>query len=246
MRYFLEISYDGTAYHGWQYQNNAISIQQVLSEALSTILRSDVKIVGSGRTDAGVHASQQFAHFDFEKELLLDLCYRLNGYLPKDIAVHSLKEVHNDTNARFQAKSRSYIYRMHKSKSPFKTGRSFLFDRPLDLSLMNECCELIKNWEDFQSFSKVHTDVATFNCEIFEARWEESNDGFTFYVSANRFLRGMVRALVGTMLEVGEGKKSVEDFLQILKSKDRRQAGSSAPAHGLYLSRVEYPNEIYV
>lgn len=247
MRYFLEISYDGTAYHGWQIQNNASSVQQVLNEALSTILRQEVTTIGSGRTDTGVHALNQVVHFDVSADTKVgDLCYKLNRLLPLDISANYLSRVQEDASARFAAVSRSYLYRIHQRKNPFLTHRSYLFNRPLDLMAMNESCEIIKRWMDFESLSKVQTDVNHFNCEIFDARWEEGNGELNFHVSANRFLRGMIRAMVGTMLLVGEGKINLDSFEEILESRDRNKAGRSVPAHGLYLKDIIYPKEVYL
>lgn len=247
MRYFLELSYHGGAYHGWQIQPNAITVQQVLNEALSTILRQTIETIGSGRTDTGVHASKQVVHFDIDQPITgLDLPHKLNSLLPKSMAIHSCRAVKEDVNARFEATSRSYVYKLNKHKNPFEEGLSYLYPRPLDLAAMNACCEVIKDWTDFESFSKVHTDVHTFDCTITDARWEEDNEGYRFYVSANRFLRGMVRALVGTMLLAGEGKLTPEGFVEILESKDRKKAGRSVPAQGLYLCAVDYPDEIYI
>ncbi|UXP33652.1 tRNA pseudouridine(38-40) synthase TruA [Reichenbachiella agarivorans] len=247
MRYFLDISYDGTAYHGWQIQNNASTVQQVLGEALSTILRQEVVTTGSGRTDKGVHAINQVVHFDLDPNIKTQsLIHKLNGLLPKDISANELRRVQDDAHARFSAVSRSYLYRMHTRKSPFLEGKSFLFTRHLDLEAMNLSCDIIKRWLDFESLSKVHTDVHTFNCEIFDAYWESHNDEINFHVSANRFLRGMIRAMVGTMILVGESKINLDTFEAILESKDRTKAGSCVPAHGLYLKDIIYPKEIYI
>ncbi len=246
MRYFLELSYDGTRYHGWQIQKNAITVQQVLDESLSKILRQPIATVGSGRTDTGVHALMQVAQFDAERAVSSNLVARLNSLLPKDIAVHSCRQVKEEAHARFDATLRSYVYKINGSKSPFEEGLSYHYSRDLDMNVMERCCEVLREWTDFESFSKVHTDVHTFVCRIFEARWEHQNDQLRFYVSANRFLRGMVRAMVGTMLLAGEGKISTEEFKKILESKDRKKAGRSVPACGLYLSEVTYPKEIYI
>lgn len=247
MRYFLEISYDGIAYHGWQIQNNASTVQQVLNEALSTILRQDISTIGSGRTDTGVHALNQVVHFDVSPETKVgDLCHKLNSLLPTDISANELRRVQEDANARFAAISRSYLYRIHRQKNPFLIHQSYLYNRALDLDMMNESCEIIKRWMDFESFSKIHTDVNHFNCEIFDAKWEEYNGEIHFHVSANRFLRGMIRAMVGTMLLVGEGKINLDTFEEILESRDRTKAGRSVPAHGLYLKDIIYPKDIYL
>lgn len=246
MRYFLELSYDGTCYHGWQIQDNAVSVQQVLNEALSKILRAEVSTVGSGRTDTGVHALVQVVHFEFDESLPENLPARLNSLLPKDMAVASCVQVTHEAHARFDATSRSYVYKIHQAKNPFLDGQSYLYTPKLDLDKMNDCSRLILDWIDFECFSKVHTDVRTFDCTISEARWEKKNDQIFFYVSANRFLRGMVRAMVGTLLLAGERKLSLSEFKNILESKDRKKAGRSVPACGLYLSEVKYPKEIYL
>ncbi len=247
MRYFVDISYDGTQYHGWQIQNNARTVQGVLNESLSTILRTDISTIGSGRTDTGVHATMQIVHFDFEKEI--DGCQfiaKLNSLLPQDIAANQLRRVREGASARFEAVSRTYIYKIHKHKNPFKQGQSYHFNQPIDLKQMNVCCDLIKNWSDFEAMSKAKTEVNNFNCEVFEARWEKHNDETHFQVSANRFLRGMIRALVGTMLDVFQGRRTIEEFQCILESRDRKKAGRSVPAHGLYLWDIAYPKEIYL
>lgn len=247
MRYFIDISYDGSAYHGWQIQNNAKTVQGALNEALSTILRTEISTIGSGRTDTGVHAIMQMVHFDFENQIDPDLLVaKLNSLLPQDISANHIAAVKEDVSARFDAISRAYIYKIHQHKSPFQQGLSYHFHQPLDLGEMNACCELIKKWKDFESMSKVKTEVNTFNCEIFTAYWEKHNDELHFHVSANRFLRGMVRALVGTLLDVGQGRMSIEEFEAVLESKDRKKAGRSVPAHGLYLRDIIYPKDIYL
>lgn len=247
-RYFLEISYIGTAYHGWQVQTNAVSIQEVINNALSMKLRSDINCTGSGRTDAGVHALMQVAHFDVVNEIddLIDFQYQLNSMLPRDISINSIFQVHESASARFDASSRSYIYRLHQKKDPFHDGRSYFFDHQLEINKMNAACQVILNWTDFEAFSRVKTDVNTFNCTVSHAAWEQNNDKLTFSVTANRFLRSMVRSMVGTMLDIGENKISLDDFQAILESKDRKKAGRSVPACGLYLSNIEFPNTIKV
>jgi tRNA pseudouridine38-40 synthase len=234
-RYFLEISYIGTAYHGWQFQPNAVSIQEVINNALSMKLRSEINCTGSGRTDAGVHALMQVAHFDVENKIndLIDFQHQLNSMLPRDISINSIFPVHD-------------IYKLNQNKDPFHHGRSYLFDHQLDLESMNAACQVILNWTDFQAFSRVRTDVNTFNCTISHATWEQNNDKLIFSVTANRFLRSMVRTLVGTMLDIAEKKISLDDFQAILKSKDRKKAGRSVPACGLYLSKIEFPETIKV
>ena len=247
MRYFLDIAYRGTAFHGWQIQPNAITVQEEINRALSTLLQLETECLGSGRTDAGVHASQQIAHFDIYQKLDTSrFQYKLNALLPYEISIQGIRQVKEEAHARFDAVSRSYQYHIHKLKNPFKTGLSYLFSRPVDVQKIGEATQLIKSWENFQAFSKVHTDVKTFNCTIHHIDWSESNDSHVFSVSANRFLRGMVRAMVGTLLEIGQNKLSVADLELVLKSGVRSNAGRSAPPEGLFLSAVEYPKDIYL
>ena len=241
MRYLLDIAYNGTNYHGWQMQNNAVSVQQILEEALSRLLREPIRITGSGRTDTGVHAEQQPAHFDIEKELDCELIlFRLNAMLPPDVAIKVLEPTNEGFHARFSAKKRRYAYRICRKKNPFMLNQCYLFARPLNIEAMNEAAKLLLQWEDFECFSKVATDVKHFRCNVTEAQWVENGNELIFYVSANRFLRNMVRAIVGTLLDVGEGKISVDDVQKILESRKRSKAGRSAPAQGLYLIEVTY------
>ncbi|MCE7060964.1 tRNA pseudouridine(38-40) synthase TruA [Dyadobacter sp. CY343] len=246
MRYFLEFSYRGTAYNGWQKQNNALGVQQVLEEALTKLFRTTVELTGSSRTDTGVHAEQQFAHFDLNNPISdYDLfIYKINGMIPRDIAVRNVYQVAADLNSRFAASHRKYEYRISKRKNPFLTGLSFLLKADLDVDLMNEAAGLLLRHNDFESFSKIHTNVNNFRCTITEAIWIETEDMLVFHIQANRFLRGMVRAVVGTLLEVGKGKKSVQDFEEVIISKDRKNAGAQAPAEGLFLTEVGYPESI--
>lgn len=244
MRYFLSLSYFGEAYHGWQRQPNAVTVQEVIEHALSTLIRSAISIVGAGRTDTGVHAREIFAHFDTEIELPEDLVHRLNRLLPEDIAVNGLKEVPEEAHARFSAVARTYEYHIVRRKDPFERDRAYLLTRPLDIQAMNEAAELLKSYVDFECFSKSNTDVNTFNCQITSAYWEERGDLLIFHITADRFLRNMVRAIVGTLLEVGMGKLTLQDVKAIIKSKDRSEAGVSVPAKGLYLTRVDYPEGI--
>jgi len=221
LRYFIELSYNGKNYHGWQNQPNAISVQEVIEKGLSTLLRSKIAIVGAGRTDAGVHASQMFAHFDTEITIVEEeLVYKLNSFLPKDIAIHSIFKVAKDAHARFNALSRAYLYRISTSKNVYNTMLAY------------------------QCFSKSKTDVKTYNCDIMSATWLEHNGELQFTIKADRFLRNMVRAIVGTMIEIGSGKLSIDDLHEIIKSKDRSNAGFSVPAHGLYLTEVLYPQTV--
>ncbi|MEM8894266.1 MAG: tRNA pseudouridine(38-40) synthase TruA [Bacteroidota bacterium] len=246
MRYFLEISYLGTAYHGWQLQKNANSVQAEINKALSTFLRHDINVVGSGRTDTGVHARKQVLHFDVD--LPLDesqLLFKLNALLPKDISAKSVSRVKSDAHARFDATKRSYEYHMHLTKNPFLEGLSYFYPHECDVIMMNSAAELLLGKQNFQCFSKVKTEVNTFDCDITTAQWVLENEKLVFHVSADRFLRGMVRAIVGTLLSVGKGKMTAEEFREVIESKDRRKAGRAAPAHGLYLTEVLYPLEIY-
>ena len=245
MRYFLFLSYNGTRYHGWQIQDNAITVQQVLNESLSTILRREITTMGSGRTDTGVHARMQVAHFDLEEHVDEEfLVRRLNGILPKDIAAHSIRLENSEASTRFNAVSRQYHYKIHLNKSPFLENLSYGFFRELNIDLMNHACKQLTDWRDFECFSRVKTEVNNFYCDIFEAKWLRENDDVLFSVRANRFLRGMVRAIVGTMLEIGQEKIDSKDFQRILESRDRKKAGRAVPPQGLYLNDIVYPEEI--
>ncbi|EDP71629.1 putative tRNA pseudouridine synthase A [Flavobacteriales bacterium ALC-1] len=245
MRFFIELSYNGKEYHGWQNQPNAISVQEVLEKALSTILKAEVSVMGAGRTDAGVHASQMFAHFDFEKEFeYKDVVYKLNSYLPKDIAVSTIFEVKPDAHARFEAKSRTYHYKISTSKNVFDYDFAYQVQLPLDVEAMNTACKILFEYKDFQCFSKSNTDVKTYNCDIKEAFWTQNSNQLIFTITADRFLRNMVRAIVGTMVNIGLGKLKPEDLHKIIASKNRSEAGFSVPAHGLYLAKIVYPDSI--
>lgn len=246
MRYFIELSYNGKNYCGWQNQPNSVSIQQVMEEKLSTLLREKIEIVGAGRTDSGVHAKQMFAHFDTEQDFIPEkLIYKLNAFLPKDIAVHNIGRVHEKAHARFDATKRSYQYYICTQKDVFMYEKAMYVNLPLDVEKMNQAAQLLFQYTDFQCFSKSNTDVHTYNCDIYEAYWERKNDMLIFSISANRFLRNMVRAIVGTLIEVGLNKMSVSDFEQVIKSKNRCKAGASVPAYGLFLTKVEYPKTIF-
>ena len=247
MRYFLELSYNGKAYHGWQIQPNAISVQEILEKALSTILKIKISTMGAGRTDAGVHASQMFAHFDFDNKIeSKDLVYKLNSFLPKDISVISIFEVKPEMHARFYATSRTYHYKISTSKNVFDYDFAYQVQLPLDVEAMNEACKILFQYKDFQCFSKSNTDVKTYNCDIKEAYWTNKEDQLIFVITADRFLRNMVRAIVGTMVNIGLGKLKPEDLHQIITSKNRSEAGFSVPAHGLYLVEIVYPETIKI
>jgi len=242
LRYFIELSYDGTHYHGWQSQPNAVTVQDKIEKALSLLLRSTLKITGAGRTDAGVHARQMFAHFDAEISLDTDdLVYKLNSFLPKDIAIQQIFPVKPDAHARFDAVSRSYAYYLHRHKNPFLKNYSWHFKKDLDISKMSEAASYLLLFDDFKSFSKTHTDVKTYICNIKKAYWEQTDEQLIFYITADRFLRNMVRAIVGTLIEVGLGKIDIEKFVQIIKARNRNKAGFSVPAHGLFLEKIVYP-----
>lgn len=247
MRYFLDISYNGAAYHGWQRQANAHTVQQEIEEGLSRILGAQIGITGSGRTDTGVHAKKQIAHFDAETELPeSQIQYKLNGLLPDEVAINSCRKVQPEAHARFDAQERGYHYYIHQKKTPFLVGQSYYFSHSLNVERMNEAAQKLLGKQDFESFSRVKTEVNNFFCEILTANWYRENDQLIFNVRANRFLRGMVRALVGTLLEVGRGKLTVEDFVTIIAAKNRTKAGRAVPPHGLYLSEVNYSEEIYL
>ncbi len=246
-RYFFEIAYNGSSYHGWQNQANAIGVQQVVENALSKLLREKIAIVGSGRTDAGVHCIQQFFHVDikseFEPQFLL---VRLNSFLPKDISIQALQKVKSEAHARYDAFERSYEYKITKVKNPFLAGYAYYFFQDVDMPLMNKAASLLVGTHDFECFSKVKTDVNNFSCNIKLAKWNQKSGLLVFNISANRFLRGMVRAIVGTLLDVGTGKISVVEFEKIMAGKDRKKAGMNVPPEGLYLKEVKYPKSIVI
>ncbi len=243
-RYFLQCSYKGTHYHGWQVQPNAISVQEVFEKALTTILREKIAVVGAGRTDTGVHASFFVLHFnvdeaEFDTEKLV---YKLNSFLPADVAIQKIWRVDGELHARFSALSRTYKYYISVSKNPFATETSMSYYKPLDIVQMNKAAEVLLDYEDFTSFSRLHTDVKTNNCKVVSAFWAEENNRLVFTIKADRFLRNMVRAIVGTLLEVGKGKLSVDGFKKIIELKNRGAAAASAPAQGLFLTNIEYPD----
>ncbi len=245
MRYFIEFSYNGKAYHGWQNQPNAISVQQVLEEALSKMLRTKITVMGAGRTDAGVHASEMFAHFDIADEFDVEsIVFKLNCYLPKDIAIKDIFQVNVNAHARFNAKSRTYNYRIANKKNPFSSDFAYHIYFDLDIKKMNEACGILLQYKDFQCFSKSNTDVKTYHCEIKEANWKSEKDELIFTITADRFLRNMVRAIVGTMIEIGLGKIEANQLHQIIESKNRSEAGYSVPANGLYLTKIVYPDTL--
>jgi len=260
MRYFINLSYDGKNYHGWQIQPGAITVQEVLNKALSTLLREQIEVVGAGRTDAGVNASMMIAHFDkaplltspegeeshpvdkeMSKEELYQLKYRLNKLLPQDIAIHDIYPVADDAHARFSATSRTYHYYIITEKTPFEPY-AYRFPQPLDFEKMNEACKVLFDYIDFTSFSKLHTDVKTNNCKIMHAEWKQVTPiKWEFTITADRFLRNMVRAIVGTLIDVGRGAITIKQFREIIEKKDRCSAGTSVPGNALFLCNITYP-----
>lgn len=241
MRYFIKFCYNGSNYHGWQSQPNATTVQETLTKAMATLLQQPIELMGAGRTDTGVHARVMFAHFDAEASFDLHaMVHKLNSFLPKDIAVYEIIPVHDTAHARFDARLRTYQYHIHIHKDPFLTDLSWYCVNKPDVEAMNKAAELLLSHTDFECFSKVHTEVHTFHCRISFARWEEKGNSLTFTISADRFLRNMVRAIVGTLLNVGTGKLSLADFQAVLDSKNRSEAGFSVPAHGLYLTDITY------
>lgn len=241
MRYFIQFSYNGTQYHGWQSQPNANAVQSTLTTAINTLLDTNVVLVGAGRTDTGVHARTMFAHFDIDKTIDNDqIVHKLNSFLPSDIVVFQFHLVHSDAHARFDAKKRTYQYHINTFKNAFSDHLSWYYHKNLDIDLMNEAAKILFNHIDFESFSKTNTDVNTYNCTIYEAHWKKQNNELVFTISADRFLRNMVRAIVGTLVYVGLHKISLEDFNNIIIGKKRANAGFSVPACGLYLTEIEY------
>lgn len=241
-RYFIKLAYNGKNYHGWQIQENAHSVQAEINEKLSLIIAERINVTGCGRTDTGVHAREFFAHFDIEQPAieLKDLTYKLNRFLPADIVVFDVFEVDEQTHARFSAKSRTYKYYITKTKDPFNEGFNYYYHRPLELNRMNEAANYLLYYNDFTSFSKLHTQTKTNLCRVIQANWELAADNYIFTIKADRFLRNMVRAIVGTMVEIGKGKIKPEEMKQIIEANDRSRAGFSVPAHGLFLEKVEY------
>jgi tRNA pseudouridine38-40 synthase len=240
-RYFIDFSYFGKNYFGYQRQPREISVQEILENALSTKLREQIKIVGAGRTDTGVHAKKMFAHFETTENLGDNFVYQLNSLLPEDIAVQKIFKVKNDFHARFDATYRTYEYQISLEKNPFTKDFSWQIRRGrIDVDKMNEACKILFETTDFTSFAKLHADNKTNNCKIYKAVWEQNETELKFTISADRFLRNMVRAIVGTMIELGAGKISLEDFKEIILAKNRNLAGTSAPPQGLFLVDVGY------
>jgi tRNA pseudouridine38-40 synthase len=248
-RYFIFLSYKGTSYHGWQLQPNSVTVQKILENALSLVLGEKISTTGAGRTDAGVHARFFCAHFD---SLSPDLCnnknlvFRLNSFLPDDISVSEIKKVQSGANARYSAISRTYKYYVSRRKDPFLTGSSWFLHGEIDVTAMNQACSILFRHSDFTSFSKLHSGSVTNICKIYEAFWVEEDNRLVFTIRADRFLRNMVRAIVGTMIEIGMGKMNLTEFEEVILSADRCRAGTSAPARGLFLADIEYPVEIFL
>jgi tRNA pseudouridine38-40 synthase len=248
-RYFIKLAYNGRNYHGWQSQQNAHSVQDELEKCLSFKLRENIKISGCGRTDTGVHAREFFAHFDsiahFDEKTKSDFINRLNIFLPSDIVVYDLYYVKNEANARFDALSRTYKYYISRKKNPFKNDTSFYVYGNLDLDAMIKATNLLFEYSDFTSFSKLHSQTNNNLCNILEAKWIDSDSMLVFEISANRFLRNMVRAITGTLLEVGQGKLSLDGFKNVIEARNRERAGFSVPAHALFLEKVIYPDDLF-
>lgn len=248
-RYFIFVAYEGSLYHGWQIQPGSATVQKTLEEALSTILEENIEATGAGRTDTGVHAEFFCAHFDSKLEDLhtrKNLIFRINKYLPKDIAVSEIRKVIPEAHARFSAMSRTYKYYITRVKDPFRNNSSWYIFGDLDLQKMNAACEILFRHIDFTSFSKLHTDVKTNNCRIYRAEWSSEGSRLIFTIKADRFLRNMVRAIVGTLVMVGQGKMDAPVFENIILARARCKAGKSAPAKGLFLTDIEYPPGLFI
>jgi len=246
MRFFIELSYKGTNYHGWQVQPNANTVQAEINKALSLVLSAKIEVAGAGRTDAGVHAKQMFAHFDYDKEFdFHTTIIKLNSFLANDIAVRSFLKVKDEASSRFDALSRIYHYNVVQQKNPFKTMAYFVH-KPLDVKQMNLACQHLLGKQDFTSFSKTNTQTFTNNCNVMLASWQWQDGELVFSIKADRFLRNMVRAIVGTLLEVGIDKIKAAQVKEIIDQKDRCMAGTSVPANALFLSEIEYPKDIFI
>ncbi len=248
MRYFIELSYHGKHYYGWQKQANEISVQETIEKALSLLLKEEISVIGCGRTDAGVHARQFFLHFDTDKQLDKEkLKYKLNSFLPEDIGIFQVFRVRDEAHARFNAVSRSYQYKISLEKNVFENDLSlYLYQKDLNVEKMNEAAALLLKYTDFKCFSRSKTDVKTYDCNITAAYWELEGQHLEFFITANRFLRNMVRAIVGTLLEVGRERMTLEEFKNVIELRDREKAGASVKAKGLYLTRVMYPDSIFI
>ena len=245
MRYFVFFAYNGAGYHGWQSQPNALTVQQEMEQAFEKLLQEPIALTAAGRTDAGVHASFMVAHFDTSNSLPENLCFLLNQYLSDAISIDRIQNVSDSAHARFDALSRTYQYTISSVKNPFRYPYQYYIKGSLDLAQMNASAALLLEYEDFECFSKVNTDVKTFMCQIEKAHWESLENQYIFTIKANRFLRNMVRAIVGTLIEIGQGKRTLDSLYKTLRSKDRSQAGYSVPAHALFLTDIEYPKTLF-
>ncbi len=245
-RYFLELSYKGEEFSGFQVQHNAVTIQSEMERALHVFFRENIALTGSSRTDAGVHALQNYFHFELEKTFPQEALYNLNAILHKDIVVKSVREVNADAHCRFHATARSYQYYIYHTKNPFLQDRAWYFPYTVKRELLDQCAALVLENQNFLAFSKRNTQVKTFRCEVLESRWEEENGSLVYYVTANRFLRGMVRGLVGTMLRVARGGMKMDAFETLLREGEHSTADFSAPAKGLFLMHVSYPATLFV
>lgn len=241
----MYLAYNGANYCGWQIQPNGLSVQEVIEKSLSTLLRMPITIVGAGRTDAGVHAREMAAHFEAEVQDVTLLTNKLNRILPKDIVVYKIVRVKEDAHARFDATSRLYRYYLTTEKDPFMYPYKYKVHGSIDVEMMNKCSRILFEYIDFTSFSKLHTDVKTNDCKIIHAQWEQQGEDYVFTIQANRFLRNMVRAVVGTLLEAGRGKLDEVGMRRVIEAKDRAVAGLSVPAHALFLEEIEYPPHIF-
>ena len=245
MRYFVKLAYDGSAFFGWQVQPNHSTVQETLEKAFSLLLKEDIALTGCGRTDTGVHAKEYFAHFDSEQVMergaIEQLVFRLNSFLPKEIVIFDIYSMPENAHARFDATARSYNYYINLNKDPFTSHYAHRVFEQLDIEMMNEASKILLNTTDFTSFSKVHTQVNNFNCKVTEACWQLNEGQLVFTITADRFLRNMVRAVVGTVLLVGKGKISLSEFQDVIDKKDRCEAGTSVPAHALFLEKIRYP-----
>ena len=247
LRYFIKLAYKGTNYHGWQVQPNAITVQELLTKSFSTVLRIPVEIVGAGRTDTGVHAEEFYAHIDIENEFkAAEIIYKVNSLLPDDIVVYDILKTAENAHARFDAASRSYEYRIFLGKNPFyaETAWQFLTTK-LAIEKMNEAAKMLETYTNFKCFSRSNTDVRTYNCIVMQAEWKQNGQLLVFHITADRFLRNMVRAIVGTLIEIGKDKMTLAEFKTIIESENRCNAGPSAPSQGLFLTNVTYPKTIF-
>jgi tRNA pseudouridine38-40 synthase len=248
-RFFIKLAFNGKNYHGWQMQDNAITIQSVINDALSKLLEEEINVTGCGRTDSGVHAKEFYAHFDINKFLNKNdrdnIVFKLNNFLDDSIVIYNIIPVKPDSHARFDAISRTYKYFISRQKDPFDNDFSYYVYGDINIDLINKGAKILYEYEDFTSFSKLHSDVKTNNCKIIDAKWIEKEDKLIFTITADRFLRNMVRAIVGTLLDIGKKKISLKDFRKIIESKNRSDAGYSVPAKGLFLTKIEYPYDIF-